>query len=181
MKLTKNQISNIIYGLLIALLIIPQTRIYFLKLVSFSPSVKSEEQRTQLTDYNWQLQGMNTADFDFNSAKGKVVLVNFWATWCTPCVAEMPSIQSLYNDYKDKMIFVLVTTDTPDKVSPFMQNKGFDLPVYNSITANPAQLNTNTIPKTFLINKKGEIVVESARADWNTQKIRKTIDQLLSE
>lgn len=181
MKLTKNQISNIIYGILIALLLIPQTRMYFLRFLSFSPSEKSVENQVTISHYDWQLKGVNTSDLDLNTVKGKVVLVNFWATWCTPCVAEMPSLHSLYNDYKDKVVFVFVTSESTDKILPFLQKKQYNLPVYQPLTQNPPEFETNTIPKTFLVNKQGKIVVEVARADWNTKKTRKLIDKLLVE
>lgn len=162
-------------------MIIPATRVKILRLFSFSPSVEKVENQIKISTYDWQLKGVNTADLDFNSTKGKVVIVNFWATWCTPCVAEMPTIQDLYNDYKDKVVFVLVSNEEPNKIKPFLGKKQFNLPIYNPVTQNPSEFNTETIPKTFLINKDGKIIVEAGRADWNSTKIRKIIDELLKE
>lgn len=181
MKLTKKHIWDILFYSLIILLIIPTTRVYFLRMLSFSPSVEKTENRVHVSNFDWQLKGLNTADYDFNQAKGKVVLVNFWATWCMPCVAEMPTLESLYKDYGDKVDFILVTQEGTDKVMPFMEKKGFTLPIYNAASNNPSEFNTETIPKTFLINKKGEIVVEVGRADWNSKKTRKLLDELLKE
>lgn len=181
MKFNKKQIGNIIFYVLIALMLIPRTRVYFLGMLSFSPRVEKIEKRANLSSYDWQLKGVNTEDYDFNQAKGKVVLVNFWATWCMPCVAEMPGLEALYKDYGNKVDFLLVTSDTPDKVLPFMEKKQFTMPIYNQFSNNPKEFDTNTIPKTFLIDKKGNIVIESSRADWDTKKIRKLIDGLLKE
>jgi len=177
----KKNLSNILFGILIVLLIYPTSRVVFLRLLSFSPSVEKIDNRVTIQSYNWNLQGVNVPDYDFNESKGKVVLINFWATWCTPCVAEMPSLEELYKDYGDKVKFVLVTSDIPETVLPFMKNKGFTLPIYNQLSNNPKEFNTSTIPRTFLLNKKGQIVIDASRADWNTSKTRKLIDELLME
>ena len=181
MTINRKLIGNIIYGILIALILIPQTRVYFLRFLSFSPRTESVTDREMINNYNWQLKGINTQDYDFNDAKGKVAIVNFWATWCMPCVAEMPSIQSLYNDYKEQVEFILVTSDTPDKVEPFMLKHNFDLPIYNNYTQPLPEFQTKTIPRTFLINKKGEIVIDAGRADWDTKKTRLLLDKLMNE
>ena len=177
----KKHYSNILFGFAIVLLLHPTSKAYILRLISFSPSIESKENRVQISTYHWNLHGLNTEDYDFNQAKGKVVLVNFWATSCMPCVAEMPSIEDLYQDYGDKVAFILVTRESKDKIAPFMAARGFTLPIYNSASTAPVEFDTNTIPRTFLLNKKGEIVIDAGRADWNTTKIRTYIDELLAE
>ena len=181
MNFLKKHYSNILFGIAVVLMLYPPTRVKILRLISFSPSVENVENRVKLATYNWNLQGVNTADYDFNQAKGKVVLVNFWATSCMPCVAEMPSIEDLYKDYADKVDFILVTREPKDKIMPFMAARGFTLPIYNSVSTVPTEFETNTIPRTFVLNKKGEIVIDTGRADWNTIKIRAYIDELLLE
>jgi len=181
MKITKKAISNILFVIAIGLLLHPTSKTWILKMISFSPSIENAENRVQLSSYDWALQGVNTENYDFNQAKDKVVIVNFWATWCVPCIAEMPSLQELYNDYGERVDFLLVTSDPSEKVLAFLKEREFNLPVYNQISQAPEVFYSKTIPKTFLLNKKGEIVIEAGRADWNTKKIRKLLDKLLKE
>src|SRR5690554_7825322 len=102
-KFLKKQWTNILFGVFVILLIIPQTRmpiqVFVQRLISFSPSETSEEKRETLQDYRWPLTELNAREINFSQSQGKVTVVNFWATWCPPCVAEMPSFQKLYNDY----------------------------------------------------------------------------------
>lgn len=80
-----------------------------------------------------------------DSNKGKVVLVNFWATWCKPCVAEFPELVKLYNDYKEKGFeLVFISVDVPEdissKVVPFLKQKGVDFISYYNNFDKPEDL-----------------------------------------
>ena len=184
-KVTKR---NIIFLIIIAILIIPQTRqaiqLVIHKGLSYfnQSSIIEKEDRLAVTYSNWRLQSDANTTLDFNETEGKIVFVNFWATWCPPCIVEMPSLQALYNDYKDKVVFVFVTNDNFNTVEQFKSKKGFDFLVYNSLNEIPETLMTRSIPRTFIINKKGEIVVdESGAVDWNSERVRKQLDNLLKE
>lgn len=151
-----------------------------IRLVSFSPSSIKEENRVDLKSYNWKLLDSEGKSIDFNDMKGKVVLVNMWATWCPPCVAEMPSLEKLYKDYGNKMVFLIVAHDTPKKVTPFMVKNKFTMPIFYEETQTPKELVSTSIPTTFLIDKNGEIVIsKKGAADWNSTATRKIIDRLL--
>ncbi len=112
MKLTRSKITNLIFIAVIALMIIPQTRqpiqIFLNKgLAMISPSVTKEAKRDKIEDYNWQLVDMQGQSIDFNQSRNKVVLINFWATWCPPCIAEMPSLMNVMMSYRSALIFIL--------------------------------------------------------------------------
>ena len=117
----------------------------------------------------------------FSDYKGKVVLLNFFATWCPPCRAEMPSIQELYSKieiWKDiKILAVSVDRDSKEKVISFIDNGGYQFKVLldpNSAAAE--KYNVSAIPVTFIINKKGMIVAkEIGGRDWAEPEI---IDKL---
>src|SRR5690606_22627815 len=105
-------LKKIFFLVIIAVLLIPKTRkpiqVFLQKgvLLINKPSIESKETSTRLTDYNWHLRDGNDVAFNLQETKGNVVLINFWATWCPPCIAEMPSLQKLYNDYGDKVAFL---------------------------------------------------------------------------
>ncbi|WP_299526985.1 TlpA disulfide reductase family protein [Winogradskyella sp.] len=179
---------NIIFLVIIAILIIPQTRqplqILLHKGLSYinQSSVINESDRVLISYDNWQLQSDTNTQLDFKTTKGKVVFVNFWATWCPPCIAEMPSLQALYNDYNDKVEFLFITGDSFKTVENFKKKENYNFEVFNPLNNIPEALTTRSIPRTFIINKKGEIVVdESGAVDWNSKTVRGQLDQLLSE
>ena len=130
MKFNKKTISNIVFVIIIGLLLYPPTKVYFIRLISFSPSVITEDKQEKLTTYNWNLKGLNTSNIDFNDTKGKVIFVNFWATWCPPCVAEMPSLQELYESYNQEVEFLFVANDKKEKVTSFMKNNNYTFTNY---------------------------------------------------
>lgn len=179
----KKRISDIVFAIAIAALVIPTSREWIMQKIAFSPSVNAVEDMEQLSTYNWYLKGLNSEDYNFESAKGKVVFVNFWATWCPNCRAELPMIQALYNDYKDKIEFVFVTNDSEVEIREFLEKNEFDFPNYTSMNRPPEEfMKTNAIPASYLLDKDGNIVIDKVgAADWNSKKIRNLIEDLLKK
>lgn len=187
-KSKKSKIYNLLFFIAIALLIIPQTRqpiqIFLNKGIAFivKPSIIDDSEREVLSNYNWTLRDITETDFDFNTAKGKVVVINFWATWCPPCIAEMPSLDLLYQNYKnnDDVVFLFVSNEKISVIKKFMSEKEFSFNVYQSLTEYPNEFDVTSIPRTFVIDKKGKIVIDkSGAADWNSEHVTSTIDALL--
>ena len=154
--------------------------VFIQRTISFSPSEISKEKQKTLTGYNWKLNDLNNTIFDFTQSKGKVILINFWATWCPPCIAEMPELQALYNVYGKSIDFYFVANDSPKKVKDFLQENSYTFPVYFEQTKAPQNLQTNSLPTTYLISKKGTIVIQkTGAAKWNSTKVHQTINRLL--
>lgn len=180
----KISIKNIIFIIIIALLIIPQTRQHIQIAIhtitaKFSPSVEKDDIE-QLSSYNWKLQDLEGNNYNLDSAKGKVMFVNIWATWCPPCIAEMSSIQSLYNDYNDKIEFILVSNEDKEVIKNFLKTKNYNLKICTPLTKTPETFNVKSIPRTFILDRSGNIIIdESGAANWNSEKVRNTIDKLL--
>ncbi|MDP5082327.1 MAG: TlpA family protein disulfide reductase, partial [Winogradskyella sp.] len=84
--------------------------------------------------------------------------------------------------YNDKVIFLFITSDDFETVEQFKLNKEFDFKVYRSLNKAPEAFRRKSIPRTFVINKRGEIVIdESGAIDWSSAKVRQQLDILLSE
>lgn len=185
MAISKSQIKNFVFLIVIALLIIPQTRkpiqVFLQKgIAMFGPSLESTDDLQRISNYNWLLKDEHQETYHFQSAKGKVILINFWATWCPPCIAEMPSMQKLYNDYKDRVEFLFVTSDDFTEINTFLNDHNYTFKVYQPASQYPEYFDITTIPRTFLINQSGQIIIDESRsANWNSDKVRNTIDNLL--
>lgn len=182
MKLSKKKWINAILIVGIILILFTPVRGILSRLWSIGAAILKTELHMPVKDYNWQLVDVDNGPYNFEEAKEEVVLVNFWATWCAPCVAEMPSLQNLYNDYGEKVTFLFVAQDKEQKVSAFIEKHGYDLPIYFSDTEAPSLLTAKTIPTTYVIDKQGKIIIaEIGTADWNSNKIRNLLDDLVSE
>ncbi len=188
----RKHLSNILFVLFLAWMIIfPKNpvRIWMTEAMGFlrtqveSFELDKDEQYTFTPkDYRWQLVDLQGNPVRFSEFKEKTVLINAWATWCPPCVAELPSLEKLYRDYGQKTVFIFLAEDRPAKVETFLQQKNLQIPVYFSYTNRPPMLATRSIPTTFIIDKKGVIRVRKTGAmDWNTRKIRKLLDKLNAE
>lgn len=186
MKISKKLITNVLFFIAIALLVIPQTRTPIQVLLQkgialVKPISINEDKLTKINNYDWKLADENNTVFNFADTKGKVVLINFWATWCPPCIAEMPSLQSLYNDYNDRVVFLFVTSDRYSEINQFLEKNNYTFKIFRPATNYPEYFNVTTIPRTFLIDKNGNIIIdENGVANWNSKKVRSTIDNLLN-
>ncbi|MBV1924049.1 MAG: TlpA family protein disulfide reductase [Flavobacteriaceae bacterium] len=185
-KFIKKNWGNIVFLVLIVLLIIPQTRmpiqVGLQKLISFSPSEIDVEDRELLNDYRWNLTSLNDEKINFTQSKGKVVLINYWATWCPPCIAEMPDLQELYNKYADQVDFYFVSSEEKEILNLFLEKKNYNLPVYIQTEKSPDLIETTSLPTSFLISKSGEIVMrKTGAANWNSNTVHETIESLLKE
>lgn len=178
MKISKKQLSNIVFAVMIGLLIYPPTKVHLLRWFSFSPSIENKEELIKITNTDWTLKGLNTKNINFNKLEDKVIFISFWATWCPPCIAEMPSMKALFDNYKEKVEFLFITNENWNTVSGFYKKNGYDFPTYNQVSNSPIELKSTTIPATFILSKKNQILVDKkGAANWNSTSIRELLDE----
>ena len=124
--------------------------------------------------YNFWLEDFNGNRVSFSEYKGKVTFINFWATWCPPCVAEMPDIHSLYKERNDEVAFVMISLDKDkQKAREYIKQKAYDFPVFFLKSSLPNTYDTHAIPTTYVLDKNGSIKVENhGMAKYNTEKFK---------
>lgn len=131
-----------------------------------------EEDEATIANLNFSLTDINRNEIAMSSFRGKTVFINIWATWCPPCVAEMPGINKLHNRVaSEDIVFIMISQDNSlDKAYNWVQKKEFDFDVY--ATSNlPNQFRTGAVPSTFVISPEGELVLtKTGIANYDTRK-----------
>ncbi|KAB8154892.1 redoxin family protein [Kordia sp. TARA_039_SRF] len=186
-KLTKKHWGNIIFVVVLALILFTpagtfvKVKLNQAKMLFVNPSSIEEAERVVLSDFQWNLVDSKGKAINFQQMEGNIILLNFWATWCPPCIAEMPSLHNLYKDYGDKITFLFVANDEKKNVEAYLKKNTYDLPVYYAAENAPKEIQSNSIPATFLIDDQGKIVMkEIGSANWNSTNVRTQIDELLA-
>lgn len=108
--------------------------------------------------------------------EGKTIFLNFWATWCPPCIAEMPNIQALYEELSNnpEIVFVMLSLDEDhEKARSFLERKELSLPVYFLQGRKPGSYDSSVVPTTYIISPEGNIVIEKrGMAKYDTDEFR---------
>jgi len=193
---TRNIIGNVVFVLLIGLLIWPTSRSYFqqflMKLGFFNPKLelvsatKESDGRAPETSFN-HVSFVNSLGETVKVAdlKGKVVFINFWATWCAPCRAEMPSINVLYDRYKDNanMVFLIVEIEgRKAKAEAFMKKQQLTLPISFPNSDIPKEWLSGSIPSTVILDKAGNVATRhEGMADYSSPDVGKFIQDLINK
>lgn len=173
MKAKKSYWRYIIYVIVIGLFIWPTSRIFFqqqlMKIGFFQPKLENKEASTTTTPTdNPPIVSSDKASFvteagdmiNTEDLKGKVVFINFWATWCGPCIAEMPSIQVLYDKFKDNpnVVFLIVEVESnADGAKEFIAKQKLNLPIVYPNGNIPSSWLDGAIPSTVILAKNGSL------------------------
>lgn len=116
--------------------------------------------------------------------RGKVVFLNFWATWCPPCREEMPSMEALYRRFrgKDLEFLALDIQEGNSEVAAFMKQQGLSFPAaLDSAGRISAEYGVRGIPSTFIIDRAGNVIASVVGGrDWNTEAVFAALELLIS-
>ncbi len=152
------------------------------KLFSFSPPVIEEANREKIADYDWKLKDADWNFFNFEKSKGNVIFINFWASWRLPSEAELASIQKMYDRYKGKIDFYIITNENRPPVEEFMSKHEFTFPVTYLIIGEKSPIKASEVPSSYVIDKSGNVVIYKEKiADWDTNKVYELLDGLIAE
>ncbi len=157
-------------------------------LIGVSASASNGE-RYALTPFSLERLSQNTANelVTLEDYRDKVVLVNFWATWCPPCVHELPSMQSLHDalDGRPFEILALNMGEDPRQISQFLNSFGTELkfPILLHADREVApQWQIRAMPTSMLVDKQGRLVnVMTGAREWDSEEMVNTIMPLLDE
>lgn len=133
------------------------------------PAILPESEQ-QKADYNFTLKSFNDEFVYLENLEGKTIFINFWASWCPPCLAEMPAIQKLYDKIDtSQVIFVMINIDDDiQKAKTFLVSKKYTFPNYRLAGTIPSVYQSSTIPTTFVISPQGKIVFKvKGMADYD--------------
>jgi|TARA_B100001093_G_scaffold485514_1_gene519997 thiol-disulfide isomerase/thioredoxin len=130
-----------------------------------------------------QFEDLNGSQFSLRDFKGKTLFINYWATWCNPCLAEMPSMVELYNQYKDNqdIVFLYLSKENRNTIIDYLPKDETlsQLPLYK-IISDDELFSTRGIPTTFIVDSSGEVVVKDVgSAIWNDQSVIDYLNNIL--
>lgn len=134
---------------------------------------------------NFRLKNLQGQPVTLSSLRGKVVFLNVWATWCGPCREEMPSMEQLYEEFKQSKDFVMLAVSQDragrEAVMPFVESHH----IHFEVLLDPKNIvgdayDVTGVPETFIIDRKGRIVAHHVGAfDWSRQDVRQALNELL--
>ena len=128
-------------------------------------SVSEFESEIDLSKVN--LKKLNDQEIDLSQFKGKTIFINFWATWCKPCLQEMPSIESAQAQLKNEnVVFLLASNEAPEEIERFIKKHNYSFKY--TLIENLEELNIVALPTTFIFNTEGKLKFsESGSRKWD--------------
>lgn len=144
------------------------------------PDILQPQESLQIQNYDWKLKDADGNLFNFREAEGKTVFINFWASWRLPCSAELKGIQKLYEKYKGRVVFYIITDEEREQVIAFMRKNDFNFPVTYLIIGERAPFIIPEPPASYLIDSEGYIrIKQDDIADWDNQKVYDLFNELI--
>lgn len=136
---------------------------------------------TEIVDF--ELQDLNGASRRLSDYKGKVVFLNFWATWCGPCRSEMPAMERLYRQLQDKGFEIVAVNlqENRKSVQRFVNDLGLSFPVFLDTDGRIGSMyGARSIPTTYIIDRSGSVIAGTiGTREWDSQQYIRFFEKLL--
>lgn len=183
-----NLLSVLMFGLLLAFMFVPAVKAAVIRGLMFTGLFNVDVSKPA-SGYSWPgglvFEQPDGRRLSSDSLAGKVVVINFWATWCPPCLAEMPSLDGLYRKFaaNKQVVFIAVDADSDfNKSSAFMAKHNYVLPLYRALVNMPPQVYEGSLPTTVIFDKKGKMVFRhQGAANYGTDDVERFIRKLIKE
>lgn len=122
---------------------------------------------------------------DLSKEKGRLIIIHFWATFCPPCVEEVPALSKFWEKYRgrDDVVLYTISVDKDWKIiDDFLKKNPNTLPIYRDPNASTAQrFGTTQYPETYIANKNGRVIYRVQGAiEWNDGAVQQRLQQLLN-
>ena len=185
-----SKFSDIFFIVFFVAMIVPASRTEIMVFVNrikskvIQPKINKNFVLLSEQDYNWELSDTEGNTISLSDFKDKVIFINLWATWCGPCIGEMPEIQKFYDNFKNNedVVFLIVSNEETEIIKNFIEGKEYTFPIFSARSQIPDKLFSRSIPTSFLISKKGEIVLnKKGAANWGGNKMKETVNELLND
>ena len=166
-RLIKRVLNYLLIAFLIFIVVSPDGKAWVLRQFISVGLFKAQIKKDAVKDFP------NNSSFSFTDSKGntnntslmegKIVFINFWASWCPPCRAEMPSINELYKKLQSDTNFVFLSINEDDdrsRANSYLENNHFPFPIFYTSGNVPGEIFAGTLPTTIVLNKQGKIVLK---------------------
>jgi len=184
---TSQPMSSSFITVLLSLVLYILPAIALAELPSPELSYQLNRLETPVQAPDFSLDDMDGEQHSLRDYRGKVIMLNFWATWCPPCRREIPSMESIYQDMGDKGFVVLGVNqfETPDHVFAYMGQLSVfpTFPIlFDPDSSISERYAVKGLPTTLLINRQGEVVYRAAGGrDFDHPEVRAIVEELLAE
>lgn len=131
---------------------------------------------------NFSLAGLDGTQYTAESLKGKPWIINFWATWCPPCVYELPSMNAAYKIVEPQGIGMLAinVAEGANAIRPFLERVPIDFPVVLGESSTMAQWSARVLPTTIVVDANGKVVYEAqGEREWDDSELLQNVIDLL--
>jgi len=184
MKVSKKTVLNVLLFAFILSFFVTPLGDYSKELLNVwfatTPKVISAENRAKISDYIWKLKDADWDFFSFEEASGEVVFINFWASWHLPSRAQLTGIQKLYDRYKGKVRFYIITDQERELPEELMARKGYTFPLTYLVLSEQSPIEILKPPGSYILDKHGFIAVhQTAISDWDNATVYELLDQLI--
>jgi len=185
-RLIKRVLNILLIGFLIFIIITPNGKAWllqqFLSIGLFKAEIKKDAAKDLPVNSSFSFTDSKGNTNNTSNLNGKVVFINFWASWCPPCRAEMPSINELYKKLQNDTTFVFLFINEDDdrtKAIKYIENNHFSFAIFYTSSGVPEEIFKGTLPTTIVINKEGKIVLKhEGLAGYNTDSFIRQLQEL---